>query len=68
MGSVEDGSHAGDREGGEMSDAKQQPAAKTPAQTTLDAVRAWYDENTRRRDKIMTDKRGEFTNKEGVTK
>ena len=52
-----------------MSDTKEQKAAKTPAQTTLDAVRAWYDENTRRRDKILTDKRGEFTNKEGkVTK
>jgi hypothetical protein len=47
-----------------MSDAKQQPAAKTPAQTTLAAILAWYDENTRRRDKILTDKRGEFKNKE----
>ncbi len=44
-----------------MSDAKQQPASKTPAQTTLEAVLAWYDENTRRRDKILTDKRGEFS-------
>jgi hypothetical protein len=50
-----------------MSDAKEQPK-KTPAQTTLEAVLAWYDENTRKRNAILTDKRGEFANKEGVTK
>jgi len=44
-----------------MSDAKQQPAAKTPAQTTLDAVRAWYDEHDRKLAAILTDKRGEFS-------
>ena len=50
-----------------MSDSKEQPK-KTPAQSTIEAVNAWYDEHTRKRAAILTDKRGEFANEEGVTK
>ena len=43
-----------------MSDAKEQPK-KTPAQSTIEAVHAWYEEHTRKRAAILTDKRGEFS-------